>query len=205
MSLITLRASLSGRHTRHRPAGRTVAPNGTLRSAARRLRRLLPVAPSLIAAAILVAYHLVLLWHRLADMSLLQPAVALRWVATVALLIGLRRMHAAGVPLIWGRRALAFWLFVLLLHVSFLGPLSEEAAATGESRASAGLALILPAAAPLTLFFTFFLTCWLAARASKTPSAPPLNPLTSHSGREKHPRREGWLPSLASRPPPAVG
>lgn len=205
MSLIALRARLTGRYPVHRRPGAALASTGTVQSTSTRAGRLLLVAPSLIAATILVAYHLVLLWQRLADMSLLQPAVALRWIVTVALLVGLRRMHAAGLPLLWGRRALAFWLLVLLLHVSFLGPLSEEAAAAGDLRASAGLALILPAAAPLTLLFSFFLTCWLAVGASRALSPSPLIPLTSLSGDNKHPHRGGWLPSLASRPPPALG
>ena len=199
MSLIALRARLSGRrHVSRRSSG--AASSATVSQAP--LRRLLPVAPSVIAAAILVAYHLVLLWHRLADLSLLQPAVALRWIVTVALLIGLRRMHAAGLPLIWGRRALAFWLFVLLLHVSFLGPLSEEATSGGDWGTSAGLALVLPAAAPLVLSSALVLTCWLVARVTGTSSfVLPL--LACLTGSREHPSRGGWLPSLSSRPPPA--
>jgi len=198
MSLIALRARLSGR--RHGGCHSSRAASSAAVSQTP-LRRLLPVAPSVIAAAILVAYHLVLLWQRLADLSLLQPAVALRWIVTVALLIGLRRMHAAGLPLIWGRRALAFWLFVLLLHVSFLGPLSEGATAGGDWGTSAGLELVLPAAAPLVLWSAIVLTCWLVVRATGT-SAFPLPRLACLTGSREHPSRGGWLPSLSSRPPP---
>ncbi len=201
MSLIALRARVSGRRHGGSRSGGSV-PSVPVSQSPLRLRRLLPVAPSVIAAAILVAYHLVLLWQRLADQSLLQPAVALRWIATVALLIGLRRMHAAGLPLIWGRRALAFWLLVLLLHVSFLGPLSEEAVAGGDWSTSAGLALVLPAAALFVLLSAIILTCRLAARVT-VASSHPLRFLAVSTASIEHPSRRGRLPSLSSRPPPA--
>lgn len=201
MSLIALRARLSGRRPRGSQMDRTV-PAASGAQPNLRLRRLLLVAPSVIASAILVAYHLVLLWQRLTDLSLLQPAVAVRWIVTVGLLIGLRRMQVAGLPLLWGRRALAFWLLVLLLHVSFLGPLSTENSARGEWSTSAGLALVLTAAAPLVLLSTLLLTCWLVAGATVTRSRP-LQWLAFSIASSEHPSRGGWLPSLSSRPPPA--
>jgi len=201
MSLIALRARLSSLGLCGCQSGRVAAPGSASQSATPRLRRLLPVATSVIAAAILVAYHLVLLGQRLADLSLFQPAVALRWLITVALLFALRRMHASGVPLVCGRRALAFWLLVLLLHVSFLGPLSEKAITSADSQTNLGLALILPAAAPLVLLSTIALVAWLAARRRATGS-PPRRPLASPTVWVEHPSRGGWLPSLASRPPP---
>ena len=203
MSLIALRTRLSGWHHASGGPDRSVAPSPALREPLR-LRRLLPMAPSVLAAVILVAYHLVLLWHRLADLSLLQPAVALRWIATVALLIGLRRMHAAGLPLVWGRRALAFWLFVLLLHVSFLGPLSEEGALVGDWSGSVSLALVLPAVATQLLLCALILICWVVARGSVSRPPLPLRLLARISTSLEHPSRRGWLPSLASRPPPAL-
>lgn len=201
MSLIALRARLSGRCHRGSRMDKSVSSASGAQPNLR-LRRLLLVAPSVIASAILVAYHLVLLWQRLTDLSLLQPAVAVRWIVTVGLLIGLRRMQAAGLPLLWGRRALAFWLLVLLLHVSFLGPLSTEASAWGEWSTSAGLALILPAAVPLVLLSTILLTCWLAARVAVTSSCP-VQLLARAIASPVHPSRRGWLPSHSSRPPPA--
>ena len=107
MSLIALRARLSGRRQGGSRMGRSAlsAPDARPHQA---LRRLLPVAPSVIAAVILVGYHLVLLWHRLTDLSLLQPAVAVRWIVTVGLLIGLRRMQVTGLPLLWGEERWPF-------------------------------------------------------------------------------------------------
>jgi hypothetical protein len=165
--------------------------------------RLLPGAPSAVAAIILVVYHLILLVQRLADLSLLQPAVALRWLITVALLMGLRRMHAAGVPMIWGRRALAFWLLVLLMHVSFLGPLSDDTGTTKDQRSEVSLALILPATVPVALLLTLVVIRWLAVRGGSTNPAA-LRPLELLNVELEHPSRGGWLPSLASRPPPAL-
>ena len=93
---------------------------------------------------LVVLYHAILLWQRVADLTLLEPAIAARWLATLLLLLGLFRLHHRGVPLIWGRKALVFWLLVLLLHVSFYGPLAEGVEANFDIE-RAGLMLALPA------------------------------------------------------------
>lgn len=64
----------------------------------------------------LLGFHARLLVERLADGSLGQPAVALQWAAALALLAWLAWSHRRGASLLAGRRALAFWVLVLLLH-----------------------------------------------------------------------------------------
>jgi len=69
------------------------------------------------AAAIgLLAFHLQLLVERLADGSLGHPAVAFQWATGLILLAWLSWLHRRGVSLVSGRRALTFWVLVLLLH-----------------------------------------------------------------------------------------
>ncbi len=65
-------------------------------------------------AVTLVAYHAVLLFERIADASILQPAVLAKWVAS-ALLLGAAFLLRS-VP-VSRRGLLTFWLLVLVLHV----------------------------------------------------------------------------------------
>jgi hypothetical protein len=70
-----------------------------------------------VAGAALALFHAGLLAGRLADASIVEPRVGLRW-ATAALLGALAltfRRH--GLPLARGRSGLVFWLLALLLHV----------------------------------------------------------------------------------------
>ncbi len=46
----------------------------------------------------LIAFHALLLWQRVLDLSLFKPVPAIRWLATAALLVGLYRLHRQGVP-----------------------------------------------------------------------------------------------------------
>ena len=65
----------------------------------------------------LVLFHLWLFVDRLKDLSILQPAVAAQWIATLLLLASLAYLRQRGVSLLKGRSALAFWLLVLVLHL----------------------------------------------------------------------------------------
>lgn len=150
--------------------------------------------------ALVVLYHAFLLWQRVADLTLLEPAVAARWLATLLLLLALYRLHQRGVPLIWGRKALVFWLLVLLLHVSFYGPLAEGVEASIDIQ-RAGLMLALPAtfiSVALATVCLVLLLGFLGARAIRP--APIFSPLDPPSGSSP---QVGWTLQLASRPPPA--
>ncbi len=107
-------------------------------------RRLLVSLSATLLTALLIAFHAVLLWQRVLDLSLFKPVPAIRWLATAALLIGLYRLRRRGVSPLRGRTAIVLWLLVLLLHVSFWGPL-PAATSTFEDWAAGGLLLALPA------------------------------------------------------------
>lgn len=67
----------------------------------------------------LVAFHAWMLFRRVADWSILEPAVLAKWGGAIALVAGtllFQRFvprHTRGV-----RAALVFWLLVLLLHIA---------------------------------------------------------------------------------------
>lgn len=180
-------------------------PRDLLDRAQRRSKR--PQASSLLAViagsalmAVVVLYHAFLLWQRVADLTLLEPAVAARWLATLLLLLALSRLHQRGVPLLWGRKALVFWLLVLLLHVSFYGPLAEGVEASIDIQ-RAGLMLALPATILVAALAAVCLA--LLARLLDTPavSSPPTYSILDAPG--GRPLPAGWKLQLACRPPPA--
>jgi len=87
----------------------------------RRLR-LLVSGLALVAVATLVLLHVAVLWERVTQGRLSDPAVGLRWLAAAVLTVVLLTLRQRGVPLLWGRRALVFWLLVLLLHAGAAAP-----------------------------------------------------------------------------------
>lgn len=70
-------------------------------------------------------HHLWLLWSRLTSGQLLDPDIGLRWAAGLPLILALAALRRCGVPLLWGRKALAYWLVVLLFHGVATGPVPE--------------------------------------------------------------------------------
>ena len=66
------------------------------------------------AYAVLVAFHGLLLWQRIADATILEPGVLAKYAAAVVLLVAARLMPAR-----------VFWLIVLLLHA--VSPVGEDA------------------------------------------------------------------------------
>lgn len=78
----------------------------------------------LLATAALVALHAGILWQRVADQSIAQPAVMARWALAAAIALGalvLRRV-ASSSRSTW----LVFWAIVILLHV--MAPAGADAA-----------------------------------------------------------------------------
>lgn len=77
----------------------------------------------LLSTAVLVALHAGILWQRLADQSIAQPAVMARWAMAALVALGalvLRRMATSS------RAWLVFWAIVVLLHV--MAPAGADAA-----------------------------------------------------------------------------
>lgn len=167
-----------------------------------RARKLLVSLSATLLISFLAAFHAVLLWQRVIDLSLFRPIPAIRWLATLAFLVALYRLHRGGVSLVKGRSALVFWLLVLLLHVGFQGPLASPAADLQELTGGAGLLLALPAIT-VTLGCFFPAIRRLLARVFKglglcdLPYVAPLRDSQAYSG------RAGFLPILCCRPPPA--
>ena len=80
-------------------------------------------------AAALVLFHAGLLWQRVVDQSLLQPAVGLRWALSLAILLVGLRLRRAGLSLLTGRPAIGLWAVVLLLHAGGV-PVAADPLAT---------------------------------------------------------------------------
>jgi hypothetical protein len=76
------------------------------------------VADGLVNAAILVlsVFHAWLLASHIHQGRMTDPAVAVRWVAGALILAGFLFLRRVGAPLLWSRRAVVLWLFVVLLH-----------------------------------------------------------------------------------------
>ncbi len=146
-----------------------------------------------LAAAGLVVFHATLLWDRVASLTFLDPAVALRWGAAVALLLGLLRLRLAGVPLLSGRKAWVVWSLVALLHVSMSPGVGGLTATLAE--ADAGLWLVLSLSGLLILLGA-------RARASQALPAPGAPGLTRPQVMLAF--RVACLAQLSPRPPPAI-
>jgi hypothetical protein len=121
------------------------------------------------AAGILLAFHGVLLWTHLVSGRLFEPAVAMRWsigLLLLGLLWGLRR---AGVPLLWGRRALVVWVLVALLHVSAARPATADSMTTSPVDETLSM-VVLPPAAGLIFTAGLLLFGALVARRWRVPA-----------------------------------
>jgi hypothetical protein len=147
----------------------------------------------LTAVTLLVVLHASILWDRVEQGRLSDPGVALRWLGAAALTIALLALRRRGVSLLWGRRALVFWLLVLLLHAGAAVPQDP-----GTRLAPEHLLFVVPAAvgpAGLALVLVVTLVC----RALAGPTVSPATSVADGAA----PLRGGFLPALASRPPPA--
>jgi hypothetical protein len=146
-----------------------------------------------LAVGTLTVFHALLLAERLRDQSILEPAVALQWAGTVALLGFLVWLRRQGVPLLRGRAALAFWLLVLLLH---LVPATPATLADWEHT---DLLLALPASGMVSLVVALTALAVLAGTR-----LPLLRPATWHRGRQDDPPplEPGVRSRLCARPPP---
>ncbi|HSD28508.1 MAG TPA: hypothetical protein VLL75_14495 [Vicinamibacteria bacterium] len=147
----------------------------------------------LTAVALLVVLHASILWDRVVQGRLSDPGVALRWLMAAALTVALLALRRRGVSLFWGRRALVFWLLVLLLHAGASVPQDP-----GERLAPEQLLFVVPAAvAPVWLLLVLFV--WLACRALAGPAVS-----LARARRDAVPAlRRGSLVALAPRAPPA--
>jgi hypothetical protein len=130
--------------------------------------RLALSASAALASMALVVFHAALLWNQIGDGRLLDPAVATRWGVAVLLVGALAALRRAGVPMLWGRRALVVWVLVALLHWT-ASPASELAGLTHSSTHQAQVLVDLPSgpASALLLVITLFLLFLVGAHAGR--------------------------------------
>jgi len=96
----------------------------------------------------LSALHVLLLVDRLRDLSIGEPTVLTRWIASLLLLVGIVALRRRGLPVFHGRQGAAIALAILLLHAGSIPALP----------ASGGLGTLL-------LALPFGLTAGLAGAA----------------------------------------
>jgi hypothetical protein len=149
------------------------------------------------AAGGLVSFHLWLLLRRLADSTIAEPEVLLRWAGAAALGAGALAMRRRGLTLLSGRSGLVFWLLVLLLHVG-ASPLPEDGARAQEILSVLPLGLAAAGFTPLRLRPP-------AAGARPIPVAPLVRRRELDSGaRRPLALPEGLAARFAPRPPPLL-
>lgn len=69
-----------------------------------------------LAFALLVLFHVWLLWTHIVAGKAFEPGTALRWLVAVGVLAGFRALSRHGLPVLFGRRAVVLWLLVILIH-----------------------------------------------------------------------------------------
>lgn len=159
-----------------------------------------PVSSFAAAALVLPlsALHGWLLWLRISQGRLLEWRVALRWGVGALLLLTLQALRRRGVPLLWGRSALALWIVVLLLH--WTTPTSS-AGVRAEGPIPPPILFVLPASAwPLALAAGLLWATAAARRARMFPAlGSPYRLVEVRGG----PLAAGFPVPLLARPPPA--
>ncbi len=153
-------------------------------------------------AAYLVYFHALLLWNRIATLKILETSVALRWGGAVVVLLGVFRLSRGGVPLFQGRKAVVFWLLVLLLHSSVWMPATSGFDPQLDPTVGAALLFALPiAVAVRTLVGADFRLLASIPGRRRPGYSPPV-----YSRLDIPPcfsLRSGFVWSLFARPPPA--
>lgn len=162
---------------------------------ARRKVRHIGLTLGVLAAGTLVIFHALLFAERLRDLTILQPGVALQWIGTLFLLTFLAYLKRRHVSLLRGRSALAFWLLVLLLHLTPAVPSSPVAVE------HADLLLALPTSwmSAGTLWLALALTALLVGVSLSSGLQAPR---PRHSRRGAPALAAGFRSRLFARPPP---
>lgn len=151
---------------------------------------------ALVLGALLGAFHVWLLGHQAWTGQLSDPGTIGRWVLAAALAGGLAALRRRGLPIVFGRQAVAMWLLAALLHGpalvndydGFATPAMPEAVAT-VAQAAAAIAALGLALLALAGFFTAFRSPLQGLALATVPVAAP----TSAAGRSV---------SFLPRPPP---
>jgi hypothetical protein len=159
--------------------------------------------PSVSAALVLVllAFHGWLLWTRASTGHLLDPAQAVRWAFGGVLLAALLVLRRLGVPLLWGRKALVFWLVVFAFHCAAVATPPELGRAADEGGGTQWLFVLPATVLPTALLLVFLWTSAVAHRRARTAPALPVSGLAGPAPRTA--LAASVLLLLSPRPPPA--
>lgn len=171
-----------------------VAP---LRSGLARFRSALRTA-SIVAGAVLVAFHGWLFAGQIADGRLSDPWLVFRWMAAAGLIAALVSVRRGGES-VWGRKGIVIWVLAALLH----GP----AVAANSSEAFNALALpkavatsVLQVIAATVLGPGLWLLASLLARRRQPTLVCDLPLAFAAAGILAN----GFSPPYSSRPPPQI-
>jgi hypothetical protein len=149
---------------------------------------------------LLVAFHGLIFWKHLASGALADPARAFGWAVGVALFAAMIALRRAGVPLLWGRRALVVWLMVTLLHVGAFKA-GQPAATALDAAADVALTLFTVPSPVVTIALLASLLLALASLRSRPRGTRPLGAAflrrRNHDDRLTHRCQRSPLPSRA--------
>lgn len=151
---------------------------------------------SVVAAAVLVAFHGWLFAGQIADGSLADPWLLFRWIAAAGLIAALAAVGVRGGS-IWGRQGIAIWLLAAVLHGPAVVANSSDAfdsLALPETAITSVLQLVVSAAAGLGLL----LSAMFAGRRRQVSHAFDLPLAFAAPGILAN----GFSPPYSSRPPP---
>lgn len=155
---------------------------------------------SAVAWTILVAFHGWVFARRLVDGTLFQADVLLRWAASALVVAAFVALSRAGGSLLRGRRAVALWLLVALLHAGVAAPVTPVGEALSDLPLGALGVVALPAAFSLDLLAAVALLA-LVAVALASPSVR----TTRGALRPARVRvLAGLYPPVFRRPPPVL-
>lgn len=133
--------------------------------------------------------HGYLLWERITDLTLFEPQVALRWGIAALMIATLIRLQYLGVPLFRGRRALIFWLVILLLHA-------------GSATAAGSRLQVVADSGLLIAVSLWFLALELLGERTRAVALVLRRTWTPRLAPARLPCAPGSLDPLSPRPPP---
>lgn len=153
-----------------------------------------------LSAGALVLFHVYIFWKQFAAGDLADPAKGLAWGVGAALFACMIALRQAGVPLLRGRRALAVWLMVAVLHVGVINSAPPPADAAAAA-ANAALALFTVPSSLLSVALLSGLLL-LLTKMRRRPSAPRLSAGYARRSRARALAHLALRVPLPSRAPP---
>lgn len=147
--------------------------------------------------AVLIVFHVGLLFVHAVEGRLFEPATSVRWLVGALLFGGFVALRRLGVPVLWGRKAVVLWLLVVLLHchAAFSSAEIEELTAFDSMVATLVTEVFVATAA--------LLVALLAAFGRHRAVAPRAHWHTLIAVRACSFTGAGFASTLGARPPPA--